>query len=213
MRASFALTTVSLVCAQDLFLKQEVSVTGKHDCVKACVATDKSKHFKNCNHDASSDCSSSKCCAQAGTTCFTKNKYYSACATKCKPNVPDSRGETWDCTPKSASKCSTLKPCMEKCFKSSELALAANASEKWDCSAYADAAECIAAHAKTPDATLNKMWTGICNDNCAATPASKCPTSSLTTCVQSCSSKALTATKTCNDFEYHKCASTCATEC
>ena len=184
--------------------------------------TDTQDNFNNCNHDGSSDCSSSKCCEDQAYTCFTKNQYYSACAKKCNPNVVDSRGEKWNCIPKSASKCSILKPCVGACFGSAELEGAATASVKevWDCSNYADAAECIDAHCKTPDAVLNKAWTKICNDNCAATPASKCPTKDsatpLTSCVHSCSSKssALEAvTKTCNAFQYRSCVSTCYSDC
>lgn len=201
MRGPLVLTTALSVCAQDIFLKQEVSqaAVSKHTCVKKCLDTDETKHFKKCNHDGSADCSKSKCCEDKTNTCFMKNAYWSACAKKCKTGVPDSTGETWDCTALTPSKCSTLQPCVEGCWASSELAVAAsselavaaNASvaTKWDCSSFASKAECIAAHCKTPDATLNKMWKGICNDNCPDAPAKKCPEKSFTACIASCGAK------------------------
>lgn len=182
----------------------------KHVCLKACLDTDKLKNFNNCNHDGSSTCAYSKCCQDEKYTCYTKNQYYSACTPKCNPNVPDSMGDKWDCTPMSPSSCSTLQPCAEGCFGSAELAVAANASvaEVWDCSAYADKDECIDAHCKTPDDKLNAMWKKICTDNCAATPASKCPTDSLTSCIKTCKPSG-----TCDSYQYRACADNCYQEC
>jgi hypothetical protein len=202
MRVSFPVTTFVLVCGQDVFLKQdstEVSASrrrasaNKHDCVKQCLDTDKKKHFKKCNHDGSDSCAASKCCQDEKYTCFMKNAYWSACAKRCKRGVPDSMGETWDCTPLSPSKCATLQPCVEGCWGSvlQEETPVANANGGWDCSAYKSKGECEEAHCNTPDQDLNKMWKKICDDNCPDEPEKKCPKSSFTACINSCADASL----------------------
>jgi len=198
MRVVSIPATLLAVDAQDLFLgKSDTDVElhvprNKHTCVEGCLSTDEEDNFQKCNHDGSASCADSKCCQDESYTCFVKNAYWSACAPRCKTGVKDATGETWDCTPVSPSNCKTLQPCVEGCwdFEEESKALQLKAAEDWDCSAYADKTECIEHHISA-DAGLNKIWEGVCNDNCPDVAPKVCPKSSFTKCVNSCAGESI----------------------
>jgi hypothetical protein len=119
VRTVSVLSSIALVSAQDLFLERIETVVDErgamHSCMKTCLKTDRSKHFKKCEADGSTDCSKSKCCDVITDTCFVKNPYWSSCQPSCKKGHKDKKGETWDCTPLSPAGCSTLQACMAGC--------------------------------------------------------------------------------------------------